>query len=106
MAKKMLFAIDRSEELLHDPKYVQEALDVVNDFVKNAEVTETQEEPKARFDTLDYLTRDGDIIAPEQWNDFVEYVNEVFNYDLSTVPPTALFSKTEMLEWADSYRGI
>ena len=105
MAKKLFVAIDRSEELLHDPKYVQEALDVINDFVKNAEVTETQEEPKG-FDTLDYLTRDGCIIEPEQWNDFVEYVNEVFNYDLSTVPPTALFSKTEMLEWADSYRGI
>jgi len=104
MAKKMLFAIDRSEELLHDPKYVQEALDVVNDFVKNAEVTETHEEPKG-FDTLDYLTRDG-IIEPEQWNDFVEYVDEVFNTDLRFVPPTALFSKTEMLEWADSYRGI
>ena len=106
MAKKLLFAIDRSEELLHDPKYVQEALDVVNNFVKNAEVTETnEEEPKVRFDTLDYLTRDG-IIEPEQWNDFVEYVDEVFNYDLSTVPPTALFSITDMLEWADSYRGI
>jgi hypothetical protein len=77
----------------------------VNDFVKNAEVTETHEEPKDRFDTLDYLTRDG-IIEPEQWNDFVEYVNEVFCYDLRFVPPTALFSITTMLEWADSYRGI
>lgn len=58
-----------------------------------------------KFDTLDYLTRD-EIIEPAQWNDFVEYVNEVFNYDLSVVPPDALFSITEMLEWADSYRGI
>lgn len=59
----------------------------------------------AKFDTLEYLTRE-EIIEPKQWNDFVDYVNEVFNYDLSTVPPDALFSKTEMLEWADSYRGI
>lgn len=58
-----------------------------------------------KFDTLGYLTRE-EIIEPEQWNDFVEYVNEVFNYDLSTVPPTALFSITDMLECADSYRGI
>lgn len=58
-----------------------------------------------KFDTLGYLTRE-EIIEPEQWNDFAEYVNEVFNYDLSTVPPTALFSITDMLEWADSYRGI
>ena len=58
-----------------------------------------------KFDTLDYLTRE-EIIEPEQWNDFVEYVDEVFSYDLSTVPSDALFSIAEMLEWADSYRGI
>lgn len=105
MAKKLFIAIDRSEEMLHDPQYVKEALDTVNDFIKNSEVTVTEEEPKG-FDTLDYLTRDGTIIEPEQWNDFVEYVDEVFNYDLRYVPSDALFSKTEMLEWADSYRGI
>lgn len=58
-----------------------------------------------KFDTLDYLTRE-EIIEPKQWNDFVDYVNEVFNYDLAHTPPTALFSIAEMLEWADSYRGI
>ena len=58
-----------------------------------------------KFDTLDYLTRE-EIIEPKQWNDFVEYVDEVFNYDLAHCPPTALFSITDMLEWADSYRGI
>lgn len=58
-----------------------------------------------KFDTLDYLTREG-IIEPKQWNDFVEYVDEVFNYDLAHVPPIALFSIGDMLEWADSYRGI
>jgi hypothetical protein len=59
-----------------------------------------------QFDTLDYLTRDGSILEPKQWNDFVEYVNDVFCYDLAHCPPTALFSITDMLEWADSYRGI
>lgn len=60
-------------------------------------------EPRIKFATLSYLDH---IIEPEQWNDFVEYVNEVFSYDLSVVPPDALFSITDMLEWADSYRGI
>lgn len=55
------------------------------------------------FAGLSYLD---DIIEPEQQNDFVEYVDEVFNVDLRYVPPTAVFSVTEMLEWADSYRGI
>lgn len=59
----------------------------------------------AKFDTLEYLTRE-EIIEPAQWNDFVDYVRDVFNYDLSFVPSDALFSITEMLEWADSYRGI
>lgn len=59
----------------------------------------------AKFDTLEYLTRE-EIIEPKQWNDFVDYVRDVFNYDLSFVPSDALFSITEMLEWADSYRGI
>lgn len=58
-----------------------------------------------KFDTLEYLTRE-EIIEPAQWNDFVDYVRDVFNYDLSFVPSDALFSITEMLEWADSYRGI
>ena len=58
-----------------------------------------------KFDTLDYLTRE-EIIEPKQWNDFVEYVNDVFCYDLAHCPPTALFSIGDMLEWADSYRGI
>jgi len=57
------------------------------------------------FDTLDYLTRE-EIIEPAQWNDFAAYVFEVFSYDLAHCPPTALFSITDMLEWADSYRGI
>ena len=56
-----------------------------------------------KFAALSYLD---DIIEPEQWNDFVDYVNEVFGYDLSTVSPNDLFSKIEMLEWADSFRGI
>ena len=55
------------------------------------------------FAGLSYLD---DIIEPKDWNDFVEYVDEVFNFDLRYVPPTAVFSITEMLEWADSYRGI
>lgn len=59
-----------------------------------------------KFDTLDYLTRDGSILEPAQWNDFVAYVDEVFNYDLAHCPPTALFSIGDMLEWADSFRGI
>lgn len=59
----------------------------------------------AKFDTLEYLTRE-EIIEPEQWNDFVDYVNETFNYDLAYMPPDALFSITDMLEWADSFRGI
>lgn len=58
-----------------------------------------------KFDTLDYLTRE-EIIEPKQWNDFVEYVSDVFCYDLAHCPPTALFSIGDMLEWADSYRGI
>lgn len=58
-----------------------------------------------KFDTLEYLTRE-EIIEPKQWNDFVDYVRDVFNYDLSFMPSDALFSITEMLEWADSYRGI
>lgn len=36
---KLLIAVDRSEEMLHDPNYVKEALDTLNDFVKNSEVT-------------------------------------------------------------------
>lgn len=55
------------------------------------------------FAGLSYLD---DIIEPKDWNDFVEYVDEVFNFDLRYVPPTAVFSIGEMLEWADSYRGI
>lgn len=55
------------------------------------------------FAGLSYLDH---IIEPEQWNDFVEYVDEVFNVDLAHAEPDALFSITDMLEWADSYRGI
>lgn len=55
------------------------------------------------FAGLSYLD---DIIKPEQWNDFVEYVDEVFNMNLRYVPADAMFSTTEMLEWADSFRGI
>jgi len=58
-----------------------------------------------KFDTLDYLTRE-EIIETAQWNDFAAYVFEVFNFDLTHCPSTALFSITDMLEWADSYRGI
>lgn len=65
--------------------------------------TDGPAEPRIKFAPLSYLDH---IIEPEQWNDFVEYVNEVFNTDLRYVEPTALFSITEMLEWADSYRGI
>jgi hypothetical protein len=55
------------------------------------------------WSTLNYLD---DIIEPKDWNDFVEYVDEVFNIDLAHTEPDALFSIEEMLEWADSYRGI
>lgn len=55
------------------------------------------------WSTLNYLDH---IIEPEDWNDFVEYVDEVFNVDLAHAEPDALFSITDMLEWADSYRGI
>lgn len=55
------------------------------------------------FAGISYLD---DIIEPEQWNDFVKYVNKVFNVNLRHISPTAVFSVTEMLEWADSFRGI
>ena len=55
------------------------------------------------WSTLNYLD---DIIEPKDWNDFVAYVDEVFNIDLAHTEPDALFSIEEMLEWADSYRGI
>jgi len=42
--KEILVAVDVSENDLRDPKYVQEALDTVNDFINNSEVTVIEEE--------------------------------------------------------------
>ena len=36
--KEILVAVDVSENNLHDPKYVEDALKTINDFVKNSEV--------------------------------------------------------------------
>lgn len=58
-----------------------------------------------RFAPLSYLT-EKEIIEPKDWNAFADYVLEVFDTDLRYFDDDTLFPIIDMLEWADSFRGI
>lgn len=60
---------------------------------------------KERFAPISYLIKE-EIIKKKDWNAFADYVLDVFDTDLRYFNDDALFSITDMLEWADSFRGI